>query len=106
MTIQEDLRYTKEYLEADKRSIANKIKIHFTDGTSTDAIEVEYPIGHKRRREEGIPVLEKKFATNLSKIFDQARVESILEKCLDQKALEDLSVLEFQEMLSVDNNSF
>ena len=51
-------------------------------------------------------MLEKKFATNLSKIFDQARVESILEKCLDQKALEDLSVLEFQEMLSVDNNSF
>jgi 2-methylcitrate dehydratase len=106
MTIQEDIRYTKEYLEADKRSIANKIKIHFTDGTSTDAIEVEYPIGHKRRREEGIPVLEKKFATNLSRIFDQAHVESILEKCLDQKALEDLSVLEFQEMLSVDINSF
>ena len=106
MTIKEDLRYTAEYLEADKRSIANKIKIHFTDGTSTDAIEVEYPIGHKRRREEGIPVLEKKFATNLSKIFDQAHVESILEKCLDQKTLEGLSVLEFQEMLSVENNSF
>ena len=106
MTIQEDLRYTEEYLEADKRSIANKIQIHFADGTSTDAIEVEYPIGHKRRREEGIPVLEKKFATNLSRIFDQPHVESILEKCLDQKTLEALSVLEFQEMLSVDSNSF
>lgn len=106
MTIQEDSRYTEEYLEADKRSIANKIQIHFADGTSTDAIEVEYPIGHKRRREEGIPVLEKKFATNLSRIFDQRHVESILEKCLDQKTLEALSVLEFQEMLSVDSNSF
>ena len=106
MTIQEDSRYTEEYLEADKRSIANKIQIHFADGTSTDAIEVEYPIGHKRRREEGIPVLEKKFATNLSRIFDQPHVESILEKCLDQKTLEALSVLEFQEMLSVDSNSF
>jgi len=106
MTIQEDPRYTAEYLEADKRSIANKIQIHFSDGTSTDAIEVEYPIGHKRRREEGIPVLEKKFATNLARIFDQSHVESVLEKCLDQQTLESLSVLEFQEMLSVDSNSF
>ena len=53
MTIKEDKRYTDEYLEADKRSIANKIQIFFNDGSSTDAIEVEYPIGHKRRREEG-----------------------------------------------------
>ena len=47
MVINEDKRYTKEYLEADKRSIANRIQIHFNDGTSTDEIEVEYPIGHK-----------------------------------------------------------
>ena len=106
MTIQEDVRYTEEYLEADKRSIANKIQIHFSDGTSTDAIEVEYPIGHKRRREEGIPVLEKKFEANLLRIFDEPHVQSILEKCLDQKSLEALSVLEFQDMLSVDSNSF
>ena len=106
MTIQEDVRYTAEYLEADKRSIANKIQIHFSDGTSTDAIEVEYPIGHKRRREEGIPVLEKKFEANLLRIFDEPHVRSILEKCLDQKSLEALSVLEFQDMLSVDSNSF
>ena len=106
MTIQEDVRYTEEYLEADKRSIANKIQIHFSDGTSTDAIEVEYPIGHKRRREEGIPVLEKKFEANLLRIFDEPHAQSILEKCLDQKSLEALSVLEFQEMLSVDSNSF
>ena len=65
MVINEDKRYSKEYLEADKRSIANRIKIHFNDGTSTEEVEVEYPIGHKRRREEGIPVLEKKFKDNL-----------------------------------------
>ena len=52
MVINEDKRYTKEYLEADKRSIANRIQIHFNDGTSTDEVEVEYPIGHKRRRKE------------------------------------------------------
>ena len=106
MTIKEDKRYTNEYLEADKRSIANKIQIFFTDGSSTDAIEVEYPIGHKRRREEGIPVLEKKFENNLGKIFDDEKVNAILSKCLDQDALESMSVLDFQELFAVEKNSF
>ena len=106
MTIKEDKRYTDEYLEADKRSIANKIQIFFSDGSSTDAIEVEYPIGHKRRREEGIPVLEKKFESNLRKIFDDEKVEIILSKCLDQNKLESMSVLDFQELFSVKENSF
>ena len=57
MIIEEDDRYTKEYLESDKRSIANAIQIFFKDGTFTDKIEVEYPIGHRRRREQGIPLL-------------------------------------------------
>tara|TARA_Y100000741_G_C18101797_1_gene497147 strand:- start:39 stop:767 length:729 start_codon:yes stop_codon:yes gene_type:complete len=106
MTIKEDKRYTDEYLEADKRSIANKVQIFFNDGSSTDAIEVEYPIGHKRRREEGIPVLEKKFESNLRKIFDDEKVEIILSKCLDQNKLESMSVLDFQELFSVKENSF
>src|SRR5210317_151726 len=106
MTIKEDKRYTNEYLEADKRSIANKIQIFFHDGSSTDAIEVEYPIGHKRRREEGIPVLEKKFENNLGKIFDNKKVNTILSKCLDQDALESMSVLDFQELFAVEKNSF
>ena len=82
MVIKEDKRYTEEYLEADKRSIANKIQIFFNDGSSTDAVEVEYPIGHKRRREEGIPVLEKKFKTNLEKIYDTEHAESIFDLSL------------------------
>jgi 2-methylcitrate dehydratase len=106
MTIQEDARYTQEYLEADKRSIANRIQIFFNDGSSTDIVEVEYPIGHKRRREEGIPVLEQKFKTNLLKIFDESTAESILVKCLDQQSLEAMSTLDFQAMLAVDTNSF
>ena len=106
MTIQEDARYTQEYLEADKRSIANRIQIFFNDGSSTDIVEVEYPIGHKRRREEGIPVLEQKFKTNLLKSFDESTAESILVKCLDQQSLEAMSVLDFQAMLAVDTNSF
>ena len=106
MTIKEDKRYTEEYLEADKRSIANKIQIFFSDGSSTDAIEVEYPIGHKRRREEGIPVLENKFKNNLGKIFEDEKVNSILSKCLDQDQLEAMSVLDFQELFAVKENSF
>ena len=106
MTVKEDKRYTDEYLEADKRSIANKIQIFFNDGSATDAIEVEYPIGHKRRREEGIPVLENKFKNNLGKIFDDEKVESILSKCLDQDELEAMSVLDFQELFAVEENSF
>ena len=106
MIIKEDPRYTKEYLEADKRSIANKIQISFKDGSLTNAIEVEYPIGHKRRREEGIPILENKFKNNLLKIFDQKKVKKILSKCLNQDSLESMTVLEFQEMFSVQKNSF
>ena len=106
MTIKEDKRYTEEYLEADKRSIANKIQIFFNDGSSTDDVEVEYPIGHKRRREEGIPVLEKKFESNLGKIFNEERVSTILSKCLDQQELESMTVLDFQELFFVEENSF
>lgn len=106
MTIKEDQRYTQEYLEADKRSIANKIQIFFDDGSSTDAIEVEYPIGHKRRREEGIPVLEKKFKNNLLKIFSEEKALKIFERCIQQESLEAMSVIEFQEMLAVETNSF
>ena len=106
MTIHEDKRYTQEYLEADKRSIANRIQIFFNDGSSTEVVEVEYPIGHKRRRVEGIPVLEQKFKKNLLKSFDVSVVDKILAKCLDQESLEAMSVLDFQAMLVVEKNSF
>ena len=59
MVINEEKRYSIDYLDPNKRSIANAIKIEFKDGTATNQVEVEYPIGHKNRRAEGIPVLEK-----------------------------------------------
>ena len=104
--INEDKRYSEEYHEADKRSIANRIKIHFTDGSSTDEIEVEYPIGHKRRREEGIPVLEQKFLKNLEISYDSEKCDEIYALCTDQKKLENTSVIEFQELLSKKENNF
>ncbi|WP_422917531.1 hypothetical protein [Salinicola tamaricis] len=69
MIIQEEPRYTREYLEADKRSIANAIQVFFKDGSHTEQVAVEYPIGHRRRREAGIPLLEKKFQRNLATRF-------------------------------------
>ena len=100
MVINEDKRYSKEYLEADKRSIANRIKVHFKDGTATNEVEVEYPIGHKRRRKEGIPILEKKFKDNLSTTYDEFKSNEIFELCMDQRKLEEISVADFQQLLS------
>ena len=106
MDIKEDERYSREYHEADKRSIANRIQIHFNDGTSSEVIEVEYPIGHKRRREEGIPVLEQKFKRNLELTYGKEKANLISEKCINQEELEKMSVIDFQEMLTVSTNKF
>ena len=86
--IVEEPRYSKEYLEADKRSIANALQVFFKDGTSTEKIEVEYPIGHRRRRAEGIPVLEQKFMSNLRTRFPEHRCQQIMALCLDKAKLE------------------
>ena len=101
MKISEDKRYSAEYHEADKRSIANKIQIHFNDGSSTEAIEVEYPIGHKRRRVEGIPVLEEKFRRNLELTFTKEKADEIFNLCVNKDDLEQMSVIDFQQMLSL-----
>ena len=99
MVIKEDERYTKEYLEEDKRSIANAIMIHFKDGSSTEKVEVEYPIGHRRRREQGIPLLIKKFKANLSTQFSENRTKEILSLCEDQSTLENSSVIDFMNLM-------
>ncbi len=98
MFIEEDNRYSQEYLEADKRSIANSIQIFFTDGSSTEKIEVEYPIGHRRRREQGIPLLVEKFERNLATQFSDQRCQEILSLCVDQESLEITSVPEFMNL--------
>jgi len=101
MDIHEDARYSREYLEADKRSIANAIEVFFTDGSSTGKVAVEYPIGHRRRRAEGIPVLEQKFLSNLRTRFTEHRCQKIMGLCLDKASLEALPVNEFMELLTI-----
>src|SRR5207244_6170275 len=77
MQVVEDARYTREYLEPDKRSIANAVQVFFKDGTKTDKVEVEYPLGHRRRRAEGIPLLVKKFHENVATRLSAAQLKAI-----------------------------
>ena len=99
MEIIEDKRFSDDYLDPEKRSIANAMKVIFKDGSSTDDVEVEYPIGHKRRRSEGIPLLEQKFLNNLNKCFDKDKSNSIYELGTNQENLEKTTVHDFMAML-------
>ena len=101
MTCVEKTEYTADYHNPEKRSIANAIQIYFKDGTSSDNIAVEYPIGHCRRRGEGIPELVKKFKVNLARKFDAKTQADVLSVCLDQTKLEGTFVNAFVDMLVV-----
>ena len=101
MVVQEDKRYSREYLEADKRSIANAIQVFFKDGSHTAKVEVEYPVGHRRRREEGIPLLVEKFRHNLATRFPAKRSEAILALCQDGKQLASTPVHAFMDLLVI-----
>jgi 2-methylcitrate dehydratase len=92
MVVIESPGYSREYHEPDKRAIANAVQAFFTDGTHTDKVEVLYPIGHRRRREEGIPVLQSKFRRNLATRFPARQTARIVDICSDQAALEDMAV--------------
>ena len=83
MQVVEDPRYTREYLEADKRSIGNAVQVFFKDGSATDKVAIDYPLGHRRRRAEGIPLLVKKFQENVATRLP-GRVESLLTLCQDR----------------------
>lgn len=101
MQVEEDKRYSVEYHDPDKRSIANAMQVFFKDGSSTDRVEIEYPIGHRRRRGEGIPVLEAKFIRNLKTRFPNAQAEAIFALCKNQSALEATPVHEFMDSMVI-----
>lgn len=101
MVIEEDERYSREYMEDDKRSIGNALQVFFSDGSKTEQIAIEYPVGHRRRREEGIPLLEAKFKANLATRFPAARSERIFDLCKDQQALEATGVDAFMELFVI-----
>lgn len=97
----EDLRYSREYLEADKRSIANAVQVFFKDGTHTEQVAVEYPIGHRRRRVDGIPLLEDKFKANLATRFTAQRSGEIFALCKNQARLEAMPVNRFVDLFVI-----
>lgn len=98
MEVVEESRYSREYMEPDKRSIANAVQIFFSDGTCSERVEVEYPLGHRRRRSEGIPLLLQKFKHNLAARFPEERVNRIFTCCQDQQLLENTPVSAFMEL--------
>jgi 2-methylcitrate dehydratase len=98
MTCVENPQYSKDYLDPEKRSIANAVQVFFTDGSSTAKIAVEYPIGHRRRRAEGIPLLVKKFESNLASRFRPEQCAKILRLCGDSAELDATPVNEFTDM--------
>ncbi len=98
ITCVEDTAFTADYHDPDKRSIANALTIELNDGTVFDEVVVEYPIGHKRRRADGIPLLEAKFRTNLARRFPSKQQAAILKVSLDQQALEAMTVNEYVDL--------
>ena len=98
MTCIEKPEYTKDYLDPDKRSIANAVQIFYKDGSSSEQVAVEYPIGHRRRRSEGIPELIKKFEINLKREFDDTQSEKIMNLNLDIHLLQKTPVNEYVDL--------
>ncbi|MCA8089622.1 bifunctional 2-methylcitrate dehydratase/aconitate hydratase [Burkholderia anthina] len=94
----EDPRFTKDYHDPARRSIANALTIEFADGSKLAEVAVEYPIGHQRRRADGIPLLVEKFRTNLARRFPAKQQQAILDVSLDQAKLEAMPVDEYVDL--------
>ncbi|MDO8806699.1 MAG: bifunctional 2-methylcitrate dehydratase/aconitate hydratase [Elusimicrobiota bacterium] len=100
-TMTEEPRYSKEYLEPAKRSISNALQVFFKDGTSTEKIEVEYPLGHRRRRKESIPQLLKKLEANLKTRYPDHRCGEIMDSFSDPVKFESMPVDQWMGLLAV-----
>ncbi len=99
MEVSEDERFSREYLEPNKRAIGNSLQIFFKDGSSTDEVVVDYPVGHRRRRDEGIPLLKAKFERYLRAKISVEKSERILAICSVQNTFEATSVTDMMELL-------
>jgi 2-methylcitrate dehydratase len=97
----EDPGYTIDYHDPEKRSIANAITVEFNDGTVFDEVAVEYPVGHSRRRAEGIPLLIEKYKINLARIYDAEKQAKIIDLCLDYDKLTATPVNEFMDLMAL-----
>jgi len=97
MQCTEERTFTADYHDPEKRSIANSLTLTFRDGTTLTET-VEYPLGHRRRRSEGIPLLEEKFRINLARRFAPPKQQAILDASLNQQALERMPVQAYVDL--------
>ncbi len=100
MVVVENEDFTRDYYDLEKRAIGNSIQVVFNDGSSTEKIEVQYPIGHRNRRDEGIPVLMTKFENSLGEVFDSEQAENILQKFTDDRELDSMPVADFMSLFA------
>ena len=101
MQVVENKQYSTDYLNPEKRSITNAVQIFFNDGASTEDIAIEYPLGHRRRRAEGIPLLVEKFKNNLATRLPKNRIAAILNLFSNPQKLEDTPAHEFMNLFVV-----
>jgi 2-methylcitrate dehydratase len=95
MVVTENRDFSRDYLDPDKRAIGNALQVFFKDGSRTARIAIDYPVGHRRRRAEGIPLLLAKFHASLATRFKEAQIARIEQACADQAALEAMAVDDF-----------
>jgi 2-methylcitrate dehydratase len=101
MTVRENPAFTKDYFDPDKRYIGNSVQVFFRDGTSTAKVSIDYPIGHRRRRAEGIPVLLAKFADALAGHLPARQVERVLAATGDPDRLDRTPIHRFVDLFSI-----
>ncbi|MFJ7914155.1 MULTISPECIES: 2-methylcitrate dehydratase [unclassified Lysinibacillus] len=98
MVVVEDSQYTIDYLDPEKRSIANAVQVYYKDGTSSELVACEYPLGHRFRREEAFPKIIDKFQQNISTHYCQKQLSKINELCANKEILENSAVHEFVDL--------
>ncbi len=101
MEVAEEARFTREYLEPDKRAIGNAVQVFFKDGSASENVTIDYPVGHRRRRNEGIPLLKEKFERYLRGRIAQKNADRILAICADQETFEATTVDEMMGLMRV-----
>ena len=99
MVVRENARFTAEYYERDKRFIGNALQVFFRDGTATERVQVDYPVGHRRRRAEGAPLLARKFADSVRAHYGAARAQPLLACFADLPTIDRMSVDELMGLL-------
>ncbi|HEY3521991.1 MAG TPA: bifunctional 2-methylcitrate dehydratase/aconitate hydratase [Rhodanobacteraceae bacterium] len=101
MTVKENPQFTRDYFDPDKRYIGNAVQVFFKDGTATERVSIDYPIGHRRRRAEGIPVLEAKFERAVAAQLPSDQARSLVQLCAEPDRLEAMPVAEFLGFFTV-----